>query len=443
MSCSTGRSAGSVPNPRVAVRADVIQGRRKTDEDTCDESRVGRDGAGARRAGHRFRPGRLRRRVAAEVSRGPARTHSRARAAGTTWACPSTTRRGSLPTAGIPAGSRCQEEQCRVHVSPYIYRGPTNLRIWEEKDPKTQDLLAIKHYHSTFEQTRTIWMDGRPHPGPNAAHTWMGFSTGRFDGDMLDRRDDAPEVRVGAPQRAADERPRDGHRVLRALRRHPPARRPCWSIPCTSPSRSSRARSSCAAPANCRPARGCGCATRWSRFPARRASCPRTCPVSTRSPTSSRAATASPWRPPLGGAATMYPEYQEVLKKLPKPPPLAAAAGRRDARDGARTATGARRDTSGCAARTGTARSGPMSMHTTRPIGRRVRIGAAVLAAAVGAGAALGGRAVAQNQNFDTVQIEIVHGARQHLHAGRRRRQHDGARRRRRHPGRGHAVRAA
>jgi len=77
------------------------------------------------------------------------------------------------------------EEQCRVHVSPYIYRGPTNLRIWEEKHPKTQDVLAIKHYHSTYEQTRTIYMDGRPHPGPNAAHTWMGFSTGRWDGDML------------------------------------------------------------------------------------------------------------------------------------------------------------------------------------------------------------------------------------------------------------------
>ena len=72
-----------------------------------------------------------------------------------------------------------------MHVSPYIYRGPTNLRIWEEKHPKTQDVIALKHYHSTYEQTRTIWMDGRPHPGPNAAHTWMGFSTGRWDGDML------------------------------------------------------------------------------------------------------------------------------------------------------------------------------------------------------------------------------------------------------------------
>ena len=84
-----------------------------------------------------------------------------------------------------PSRITLPEEQCRVHVSPYILRGPTNLRMWVEKHPKTQDVIAIKMYSSTYEQTRTIWMDGRPHPGPNAAHTWMGFSTGRWDGDML------------------------------------------------------------------------------------------------------------------------------------------------------------------------------------------------------------------------------------------------------------------
>jgi hypothetical protein len=84
-----------------------------------------------------------------------------------------------------PSRITLPEEQCRVHVSPYIYRGPLNLRIWEEKHPKTQNLIAIKHYISTYEQTRTIWMDGRPHPGPNAPHTWMGFSTGHYEGDML------------------------------------------------------------------------------------------------------------------------------------------------------------------------------------------------------------------------------------------------------------------
>jgi hypothetical protein len=77
------------------------------------------------------------------------------------------------------------EHQCRVHVSPYIYHGPLHLRIWEEKDPFTQQVIAIKNYISTYEQTRTIWMDGRPHPSENAPHTWMGFATGKWEGDML------------------------------------------------------------------------------------------------------------------------------------------------------------------------------------------------------------------------------------------------------------------
>jgi hypothetical protein len=78
-----------------------------------------------------------------------------------------------------------QEHQCRVHVVPYIYRGPLNLRIWEEKDPETQQVIAIKNYISTYEQTRTIWMDGRPHPSEYAPHTFMGFSTGKWEGGML------------------------------------------------------------------------------------------------------------------------------------------------------------------------------------------------------------------------------------------------------------------
>jgi glyoxylase-like metal-dependent hydrolase (beta-lactamase superfamily II) len=77
------------------------------------------------------------------------------------------------------------EEQCRVHVSPYIYRGPLDLRIWQEKDPETQQVIAIKNYISTWSQFRTIWMDGRPHPPAYATHTWMGFSTGKWEGDIL------------------------------------------------------------------------------------------------------------------------------------------------------------------------------------------------------------------------------------------------------------------
>ena len=78
-----------------------------------------------------------------------------------------------------------QEHQCRVHVAPYIFHGPLRLRIWDEKDPETQQIIAIKQYISTYEQTRTIWMDGRPHPSPFAPHTFMGFSTGVWEGDVL------------------------------------------------------------------------------------------------------------------------------------------------------------------------------------------------------------------------------------------------------------------
>src|SRR5262249_55680292 len=78
-----------------------------------------------------------------------------------------------------------QEHQCRVHVAPYIYHGPLNLRIWEERDPETQLVIAIKNYISTYEQARTIWMDGRAHPSDYAPHTFMGFSTGVWEGNIL------------------------------------------------------------------------------------------------------------------------------------------------------------------------------------------------------------------------------------------------------------------
>ena len=77
------------------------------------------------------------------------------------------------------------EHQCRAHSAPYILRGPLNMRIWEERDPQTQRAVAIHEDISNFQQRRTIWMDGRAHPSRNAEHTWMGFSTGVWEGDAL------------------------------------------------------------------------------------------------------------------------------------------------------------------------------------------------------------------------------------------------------------------
>jgi hypothetical protein len=78
-----------------------------------------------------------------------------------------------------------REHQCKVHNGPYILHGPIQFRFSEERDLRTQQLIALHEYLNTYEQERTIWMDGRPHPPEWAPHTWQGFSTGKWDGDIL------------------------------------------------------------------------------------------------------------------------------------------------------------------------------------------------------------------------------------------------------------------
>lgn len=76
------------------------------------------------------------------------------------------------------------EHQCFPHPADY---GPafTGLRISKDVDALTQNVVAYHTNIAWMNPNRTIWMDGRPHPGPNALHTWEGFSTGKWEGDML------------------------------------------------------------------------------------------------------------------------------------------------------------------------------------------------------------------------------------------------------------------
>ena len=78
-----------------------------------------------------------------------------------------------------------RQQQCYGYVPPYFYVAPGNYRIWEERDPITERLIAIKMYSAISEGTRTIWMDGRPHPPAYAIHTWSGFSTGKWERNVL------------------------------------------------------------------------------------------------------------------------------------------------------------------------------------------------------------------------------------------------------------------
>ncbi|HEY4360836.1 MAG TPA: MBL fold metallo-hydrolase [Bryobacteraceae bacterium] len=77
------------------------------------------------------------------------------------------------------------EHQCKPHPADYGPRGPANIRLWKEVDHDTQQIVAWHTHISWQAPERTIWMDGRAHPPEWAPHTWQGFSTGVWDGDVL------------------------------------------------------------------------------------------------------------------------------------------------------------------------------------------------------------------------------------------------------------------
>lgn len=77
------------------------------------------------------------------------------------------------------------EYQCRQHGGDYSQRGLATLRITPEIDQGTQRLIAFRTRIGFQAMERTIWLDGRPHPPPEAVHTWQGFSTGEWDGNVL------------------------------------------------------------------------------------------------------------------------------------------------------------------------------------------------------------------------------------------------------------------
>jgi hypothetical protein len=78
-----------------------------------------------------------------------------------------------------------EEHTCKPHPSTYGFRGVGNLRITANYDPSTFQLTKLDTHIQWMEQRREIWMDGRPHPPEFDPHTWQGFSTGRWEGNVL------------------------------------------------------------------------------------------------------------------------------------------------------------------------------------------------------------------------------------------------------------------
>lgn len=76
------------------------------------------------------------------------------------------------------------EYQCRPHGWSYINRGPTQLRISKEVDPFSREIVAYQpEWHQSTNMP--VYLDGRDGPPAEANHTWGGFSTATWEGDML------------------------------------------------------------------------------------------------------------------------------------------------------------------------------------------------------------------------------------------------------------------
>jgi hypothetical protein len=76
------------------------------------------------------------------------------------------------------------EYQCRPHGWSYISRGPTQLRITKEVDPFSREVVAYQpEWHQSTNMP--VYLDGRDTPPAEANHTWGGFSTATWEGDML------------------------------------------------------------------------------------------------------------------------------------------------------------------------------------------------------------------------------------------------------------------
>jgi hypothetical protein len=77
------------------------------------------------------------------------------------------------------------EHQCHPHPAQYTFWGPGNFRITNILHPLDARTIGITIDGLNGDMKRTIWLDGRPHPSEYARHTWAGFSTGVWDGNML------------------------------------------------------------------------------------------------------------------------------------------------------------------------------------------------------------------------------------------------------------------
>jgi hypothetical protein len=78
-----------------------------------------------------------------------------------------------------------QAHQCSLYPVFYSVIGVSGMKVWPETDPVAGNkIVAWKMSGFNFDVI-TIWLDGRPHPSKTAFHSYSGFTTGVWKGDVL------------------------------------------------------------------------------------------------------------------------------------------------------------------------------------------------------------------------------------------------------------------
>ena len=219
------------------------------------------------------------------------------------------------------------EWSCRPHPWDYSLEGERSpIRFWADADPHTQKIIAYHGHINMEEQEVTIWMDGRPHPPENSLHTWSGFSTGEWEGDVLvvttTHLKEGYERRDGLMRSDRSVIRTRWRRIGNYLQATVILYDPVYM---TEP----YIRSSMMwvlDPTMQMPPYPCEEATDTA---VPRGVVPHFLPGKSPLPALNKDLTdkfGTPYQPRLGGAETMYPEYIKKMKTMPRPPKLVGAA---------------------------------------------------------------------------------------------------------------------
>jgi hypothetical protein len=208
--------------------------------------------------------------------------------------------------------------QCRPHPALYGIRGVGALRIWESLDQQTLQQVAIHTWIVAWESQRDIWMDGRPHPPAWAAHSWQGYSVGHWEGDDLLVHTDMFKRgwtrRNGLPtsdQATFDERMfRDGDILTDVTMITDPQ---YLSEPLVKSTEYQKADNTNFATYPCREV---------TEIPRHEGDIPMHLPNQTAVEQDYPVRSHVPLKASMGGAQTMFPEYQDSIEKAPPNPPL-------------------------------------------------------------------------------------------------------------------------